>query len=155
MGEIVVLAKLVQCLWRAGNDAAGDALLDVGEPIEAFAAHHRVGDDPLLAHPLQRASTYFQQVGQLFAREPDFRRMLRLCRFLENVIGDSFDLLAQILIDLVVESYYFHFCYMLFLAAKIRYCRTADSIVGNDTGMISGIMQRRRKNLISFRRLSD
>jgi hypothetical protein len=63
--------------------------------------------------------------------------MLWLCLFFEDVIGDSFDLLAQIPIDLVVESYYFHFCCMLFFTAKIRYCRTADSIVGNDTGMIS------------------
>ena len=55
MGEIVVLAKLVQCLWRAGNDASGDALLDVGEPIEAFAAHHRVGNYTFFAQPLQRA----------------------------------------------------------------------------------------------------
>ena len=94
MGEIVVLAKLVQCLRSAGNDAAGDACLHVGEAIEAFAAHHRVGDDPLLAHPLQRASTYFQQVGQLFAREPDFRCLLRSCLFLEDVIGDPFDFLA-------------------------------------------------------------
>ena len=44
MGEIVVLAKLVQCLRSAGNDAAGDACLHVGEAIEAFAAHHRVGE---------------------------------------------------------------------------------------------------------------
>lgn len=154
MGQIVVLAKLVQCLWRAGNDAAGDALLDVGEPIEAFAAHHRVGNDTFFAQPLQRAGAYFQQVGQLLAPKPDFRSMLRSSLFLENVIGDSFDLLAQILIDLVVESYYFHFCCMLFFAAKIRYCRTAYSIVGNDTGIISGIIQKRRKNLMFFRRLS-
>lgn len=111
MGKVVVPAKLLQCLRSAGNDAAGDALLDVGEAIEAFAAHHRVGDDPLFAQPLQRAGAYFQQFGQLLAREPDFRRMLRSCLFLEDVIGDSFDLLVQILIDLVVECDDFHFCF--------------------------------------------
>lgn len=94
MGKVVVLTKLVQCLRSAGDDAAGDALLDVGEPIEAFAAYHRVGNDPLFAHPLQCAGAYFQQVGQLLAGEPDFRRMLRSCLFLEDVIGDPFDFLA-------------------------------------------------------------
>ena len=136
MGEIVVLAKLVQCLWRAGNDASGDALLDVGEPIEAFAAHHRVGNYTFFAQPLQRAGAYFQQVGQLFAREPDFRRMLRLCFFFEDVIGDSFDLFAQILIDFVVECDDFHSCRFVVSAAKMTVCLATGSIVGNDYGKI-------------------
>lgn len=94
MGEIIVLPKFLQRLRVAGDDAAGDALLHVGEPIKAFAAHHRVGYHPLLAHPLQRAGTYFQQIGQLLARKPDFRSMLRLSLFFEDVIGDPFDLVA-------------------------------------------------------------
>lgn len=94
MGEIIILAKFLQRLRVAGDDASGDALLHVGEPIKTFTAHHRVGDNPLLAHPLQRAGTYFQQVGQLLAREPDFRRMLRLCFFFEDVIGYPLDLVA-------------------------------------------------------------
>lgn len=94
MIEVIVPAKLLQCLWSAGNDAAGDACLHVGEAIETFAAHHRVGDDPLLAHPLQGTGTYFQQGGQFFAREPDFRCLLRSRLFFEDVIGDPVDFLA-------------------------------------------------------------
>lgn len=136
MGKQIVLAKLVQCLRSAGNDTAGDARLDVGEPIEAFAAHHRVGNYTFFAQPLQRAGAYFQQVGQLLAREPDFRRMLWLCLFFEDVIGDSFDFLAQILIDLVVESDDFHLCRFLVYAAKMTVRHATVSIVGNDYGEI-------------------
>lgn len=136
MGKVVVPAKLFQCLRSAANDAAGDALFHVGEAIEAFAAHHRVGNYTFFAQPLQRAGAYFQQVGQLLAREPDFRRMLWLCLFFEDVIGDSFDFLAQILIDLVVESDDFHLCRFLVYAAKMTVRHATVSIVGNDYGEI-------------------
>ena len=147
MGKQIVLAKLVQCLRSAGNDTTGDALLDVGEPIEAFAAHHRVGNYTFFAQPLQRAGAYFQQIGQLLAREPDFRRMLWLCLFFENVIGDSFDLLAQILIDLVVESDDFHLCRFLVYAAKMTVRHATVSIVGNDYGKFLRMTQKTEQKL--------
>ena len=142
MGEIVVLAKLVQCLWRAGNDASGDALLDVGEPIEAFAAHHRVGNYTFFAQPLQRAGAYFQQVGQLLAREPDFRRMQWVGLFFEDVIGDSFDLLAQIPVDFVIECDDLHSCRFVVSAAKMMFRKTMLSIVGNDYGKFLRMTQK-------------
>ena len=77
MGEIIVLAELFQCLRSAGNDTTSNTLFHIGEAIKAFAAQHRVGDNPLFAHPLQGAGAYFQQVGQLLACEPDFRCLLR------------------------------------------------------------------------------
>ena len=126
------------------------ALLDVGEPIEAFAAHHRVGNYTFFAQPLQRAGAYFQQIGQLLAREPDFRRMLWLCLFFENVIGDSFDLLAQILIDLVVESDDFHLCRFLVYAAKMTVRHATVSIVGNDYGKFLRMTQKTEQKLSSI-----
>jgi hypothetical protein len=118
MREIIVLSEILQRVRMAMHDTFGYTFLYIGKPIQALASQHGKGNSVFLAHPLECAGTDFQQIGQLFTCQPDFRLLPGIGLFPEDVIGYALDLVVQVLIYLVIECYNFHICNILFLCGK-------------------------------------
>jgi hypothetical protein len=118
MREVIILSEILQSVRMAMHNAFGNTFLYIGKPIQTLASQHGKGNGVFLAHPLECAGADFQQIGQLFTCQPDFRFLPGIGLFPEDVIGYALNLVVQVLIYLVIECYNFHICNILFLCGK-------------------------------------